>query len=222
MTDSDRVFENVAATNAATTNTGIHPPNQDDAYFGPYDAGNTTAAPAGAPLQNPAPATPTTERPPPLFPAEDPRRVHPLDRQQSAIRLRRLRGPTLPSRLAPIPSDVEHEQYGGGRRRSSSEPHRPTFPTETAWTAMPPVAEDPSQHSRGIVPAVAASPAHAAIPQGAPIQEHRHFPGRRRLTLQGQPLAQVPDGECYDSRIVDFLDVIGGFPLLSIQRLIIS
>lgn len=212
MTHSERVSETTPATDTATpTNTAIHPTAQDDAYFGPYDAGNAIAMPAGAALQDAAPVTPMTEQPPPLLSAQDTRNLRPLDRQQSAIRLRRLRGPTLPPRLAPIPSDVEQEQLGG-RRRSTSEPHRPAFPAETAWTAMPPVAEDPSHRSRDAVPAVAPSPALAALPQGPPMQEHRRLPGRRRLTLQGQPLPQVPDRDCYDSRIVDFLDVIGELP----------
>jgi hypothetical protein len=185
-------------------------------YFGPRDAEHAETVLPGSSREAGIPFTPTPEQPPTLPVAQDVR-PSPSDRHQSAIRLRRLRGPTLSSRLVPV-QDAQQEPPDA-RRWSSSEPQRPAFPPGTAWSALPPVAEAPSHPYRGAV----TPPALAALSHGSPAQEHHdiQFPRRRRrLTIQGQPLSQVQDRDCYDSRIVDFLDVIGAFNLLSFTKLL--
>jgi hypothetical protein len=188
---------------------------EEDVYFGPRDAGHTSTLPATPFLGNAVTGTPTTEQPPhpAVVVAQNPR-ARPPDRRQSAIRLRRLPGPTLPSRLVPVV--VAEQEPLGGRRRSSSEPQRPTIPAATAWTTLPPVAEAPSHRNRenggtpGAAPAPA--PALAVIDDGVPAhRRRRRLLGRRRV--EGNPQGQTLDRDCYDSRIVDFLDVIGMFLL---------
>lgn len=201
----------------ATTATRENAPDEEDAYFGPGDAEHASAVPGAPPPGNVLPDTPTTERPP-THPAARDVRALPLNRHQSAIRLRRLRGTALPSRLDFAPGTEQNP--AAGRRRSSSEPQRPAnvSPARTAWSALPSVTEAPPSHQghgNGPMPAPAQAPGLAAIPRGAPAQKHhRHFPwaGRRRLTVQGQPLSEDQAArDCYDSRIVDFLDVVGEF-----------
>jgi hypothetical protein len=191
----------------------------DGAYFGPRDAERARVVPRGPPPRSVPPDTPTTERPP-THPAVRDVRAPPLNRHPSAIRLRRLRGPAVPSRQD-FGLNTEQEPLGG-RRRSSSEPQRPANASlpGTAWSALPPVTEASSSHQTreyGATPATGQTPGPAAVSQGAPARkQHRHLPwaGRRRLTVQGQPLGQVQARDCYDSRIVDFLDVVGEFLLI--------
>ncbi|KAK4118546.1 hypothetical protein N657DRAFT_675489 [Parathielavia appendiculata] len=181
--------------------------DNDCAYFGPLDSEHAGAEPSAPALETGPPCTPTTEQPPARphpYAAQDIRPT-PIDRSQSAIRLRRLRVPNLPSRLVPV--QIIEQESPDGRRRSSSEPNRPQFPPGTAWTALPPLAEASSnrESSLGAVPV----PAVAALPPGSHPQEQGHRFGRRRgRTIQGQPLRQAQDKDCYDSRIVDFLDVV--------------
>jgi hypothetical protein len=203
----------------ATIATRENAPDDDDAYFGPRDAERATVVPDGPPSGSVLPDTPTTERPP-THPAPRDVPALPLTRHQSAIRLRRLRGPALPPRQD-FGLGTEQEPLGG-RRRSSSEPQRPANVSSpgTAWSALPPVTEASSSHQprgRGTMPATAQAPGPAAVPQGAPAQTQTRYvpwPGRRRLTVQGQPLSQAQASDCYDSRIVDFLDVVGEFLFL--------
>jgi hypothetical protein len=145
--------------------------------------------------------------------------VHPLDRQQSAIRLRRLRGPRspLPSRLdfAPVVNppqaaaaadrarlpridSADRDAAVSGRRRSSSEPQRPTFPVTGSTKPLPSLPE--LDHTLDV--AAPDDPRRGGL--------HRLL-GRRRQTVTGPPAdADGPNNQdCYDSRIVDFLDVIG-------------
>lgn len=184
--------------------------DDDNTYFGAGDAyhANNTSPPRPALAADEIPATPTTEQPPPHTVSQNARALPP-DRHQSAIRLRRLRGPTLSSGLLPL-NNVEQEPLGG-RRRSSSEPQRPAIPTATAWTALPPVVEAQSHQNRDHVPTPVPSREAAAIVDGAPTHRRRHFPGRRHLTVQEPPHSHAPDKDCYDSRIVDILDVVGRF-----------
>ncbi|KAH6613226.1 hypothetical protein F5144DRAFT_587057 [Chaetomium tenue] len=181
--------------------------DDDNTYFGPGDAyhANNTPPPRPTLAADEIPATPTTEQPPPHTVSQNARALPP-DRQQSAIRLRRLRGPALSSGLLPL-NNVDQEPLGG-RRRSSSEPQRPAIPTATAWTALPPVVEAQSHQIRDHVATPAPSPEPAAVVDGAPTHRRRHFPGRRRLTVQEPPYSHAQDRDCYDSRIVDILDVV--------------
>ncbi|KAK4139627.1 uncharacterized protein C8A04DRAFT_32899 [Dichotomopilus funicola] len=223
---------------------------QDVGYFGAGDAadanaGTTTGAfsstASGVPpaqTTEPTPTIPTINVPAtgaegsaaPAAPTQvsrDPRTLF-LNQQPSAIRLRRLRGPTLSSsRIAPVVQAGPASLETSGRRRSSSEPQRPTIPPAAeTWSTLPPVAETASYPYRSdqahLVPAPGTDPESEAAPTTpgpapAPIaeadvpqqrQRRRHFPGRRRLTVQGNPHGQVLDKDCYDSRIVDFLDVV--------------
>jgi hypothetical protein len=168
--------------------------NQRDAntYFGNSDAEHLQH-PGGV---HPEQASQTTERLPTI--AEPPAanvRSRP-DRQQS-IRLRRLRSPTVPSRLPPIPSlpNLGHEAFDRSyRRRSSSEPHQASFPTGTPLAPLPSVYEAPA--------IVAVSPSPLS-------QERDSVPGRRCQTVQSNSSRQALAEDCYNSRIVDFLDVVG-------------
>lgn len=245
-----------ATTNNPAANDGgqNHEPTQniqDAGYFGAEDgtganAGATTGA--SSTLASGVPPVQTTEPTPtipainvpivdaegsaapavPTHVARDPRALL-LNQQPSAIRLRRLRGPTLSSsRVAPVVQVEPPSLDTSGRRRSSSEPQRPTIsPAAETWSTLPPVAESSSYPYRpdqahppptpGTGPGSEAAPttprtapvAEAEVPQR---QRRRYFPGRRRLTVQGNPQGQVLDQDCYDSRIVDFLDVVGKTP----------
>ncbi|KAL2259931.1 hypothetical protein VTK26DRAFT_6232 [Humicola hyalothermophila] len=187
----------VAATTAGTAH-----PNDDSNGVGsdfgtnlPFDqVGESKPSPAGS-----QPDTPATEHPP-----NNPRRQDVLthhDRPLSAIRLRRLRTPTSSAKLTQLPP-LEFD--GAGRRRSSSEPQRPTFPRGTVWTELPSVYEAPSGRiHRGSV----AIPAPVAVvPNRAPLEDP--LTTRRRRTVQNHPVSQTPTENCYDSKIVDLLDVI--------------
>ncbi|GAB1313729.1 hypothetical protein MFIFM68171_03939 [Madurella fahalii] len=188
----------------------------DDDYFGTApDPARSTTGQADLASRNPAPHTPTTERPPAHLAIRDVR-FRPLDRQQSAIRLRRLRAPP-PSALRPIQS-AEREQgvdQPNYRHRSSSEPHRPSFPRGAAVTdARPTITPLPSVSElhprRSQVPVQAPAPATVLITpaQGLPAGRPDRDLSRRSQTVQGRILNRAPDEDCYDSRIVDFLDVV--------------
>jgi len=220
--------------------------DSEPSYFGQIRrSGHSVAAPITA-STTVTPATPITEQPPaananalpspssqsqspfPSFPAsplvhartaQDARmHLRPLDRQQSAIRLRRLRGP-LPSKLylastidnPPHAAGPDRDADVSGRRRSSSEPQRPTIivPRDAAnagpTNPLSSVPELESTSAACIDPA-----ADPADPQRGRL--HRLL-GRRRQTATGPPAEPDASNEdCYDSRIVDFLDVIGMSP----------
>ncbi|KAK0668763.1 hypothetical protein QBC41DRAFT_118102 [Cercophora samala] len=164
------------------------------------------------------PLTPITEQPPqhvaPARPPSTPARsvaFRPLDRQQSAIQLRRLRPAPLGSRLAPVmthePQTQAHDweennnatdgSRGGGRRRSSSEPQRPSMARNTE--TVPPLSSVPENPS--------SDPAHQAGPSH-PGRFHRALGRRRQTVLNPQQVSGAPDDDVYESRVVDFLDVI--------------
>ncbi|KAK3988918.1 hypothetical protein QBC44DRAFT_328437 [Cladorrhinum sp. PSN332] len=170
---------------------------------------------------NVTPGTPVTELPPP-GPAQQ-IRFTPINRNESAIRLRRLRQPVQSSnRLVPIRThqpqtqaqDWENGGTGGGRRRSSSEPQRPSMlDVETGnppgVTTLPPVQEATAnaegEGGTEVVPVLAEDPAQ-------PGRFHRLLARRRRgnTMVNGQPSSEngQQEDDCYDSRIVNFLDVI--------------
>lgn len=141
-----------------------------------------------------------------------------VNRQQSSIGLRRLR--TRPSRtemnaaVTGPQQDREKAQAGGqgegnrnrdGRRRSSSEPQRPTWIT-------PPAQEGTFTNQLSAVPET-----YENVPDQ---RRHSFIPGRNRFWLPRLPGRQQPEQQPqlqpqptpqeaeYDSRIVDFLDVI--------------
>lgn len=181
---------------------------RNSADFGAGDAGSSrpiVPGPAGS-MSSPSGQMALANYNTPTLPSaqeqerEDMLRFQPLDRQQSAIRLRRLRRPTLPSRLGPVePIGEASDRDTTQRRRSSSEPHRPppSAATVPGPTALPSVSEVPATRRQGTDPAL------VALPQGIRI------PGRRRQTLQNHGMTEPLDMDCYDSRIVDFLDVVG-------------
>lgn len=203
-------------------------PHAQQAEKGPDDDGahpNTreypflTSIPAGPVPRGAALYTPTTG----LHPAESAsrdRRFRPyqsLDRHQSAIRLRRLRPPTRPTAatLSTIPGleDGQSERHQSQRRRSSSEPHRPTLPRVIAdagsgRTTLPvlSVIEAPSNGSQAVPTDFTPTP--VPLSQQLPASRDSYL-SRRRQTVQGYPLDKISDEDCYDSRIVDFLDVVG-------------
>ncbi|KAK4448703.1 hypothetical protein QBC34DRAFT_102096 [Podospora aff. communis PSN243] len=203
--------------------------DSEASYFGQARPSAHTD-PAEAPTTSAivTPATPIIEQPPtigsPLHharTAQDDRRgaqFYPLDRQQSAIRLRRLRGP-LPSRLDFAAPNIPRQPVAGeptratnadrdgavaGRRRSSSEPQRPTFPQNATTTgALPSVPEADSTLS------LCVEPLQVAGPDDPRRGGFHRFLGRRHQTVTGpQAQAGIPADDCYDSRIVDFLDVV--------------
>jgi hypothetical protein len=171
-------------------------------------------------VENAALVTPTTERPPerPQHDGAAPDvRAPPPGRGQSSVRLRRLRAPSVSSVLPPIPA-TQREPLEGQRRRSSSEPQRPTFPTTAAYSAMPTLAEGnshPPTQPRALMQGPALAPTRTRESGRASGRAFSTLPGfgsrRRGQTVQG-PLPnriQIQDRDCYDSRIVDFLDVVG-------------
>lgn len=161
------------------------------------------------------PNTPTRERPPPLTrPAPSHNRRGAVGRQQSSIGLRRLRAPSIPTGTAPVGTDWQqnrgespasdghndNSQGSGGRRRSSSDPQRPTWLT------------DPSRDRQGhsgvrhlpSVPELSESGPSA----GRVSKKGSMFfrPWRNHQQQKEQPPTQQ-EAE-YDTRIVDLLDVL--------------
>ncbi|KAK4232998.1 hypothetical protein C8A03DRAFT_48312 [Achaetomium macrosporum] len=185
----------------------------DNPYFSRGDAAGSGAALDASSVEHTAPVTPTTERPPER-PQHDraaqEARVPPPGRQQSAIRLRRLRAPSVSSALPPVRT-TERGPLEGQRRRSSSEPQRPTFPTAAAYTALPTLAEgnsNPSTQRRAVLQVPPPAPASGRASGRAFSAVPGAVSRQRGQTVQGHPLNQVQDRDCYDSRIVDFLDVV--------------
>lgn len=179
-------------------------PNQRDEnpYFDPEVTHRTPS------LAAPEPSTPTRERPPVL--ARPATKSNPAaKRQQSSIGLRRLR--LQPSGNESIPSQqqqqneeaqesaqAESSRAAGGRRRSSSEPQRPTY------------LSDPSDATNKLrhLPSV------PEMSESKPDPTQQKTTGRRgsllfrpRTKKQSLPPQTAAEAE-YDSRIVDFLDVV--------------
>ncbi|KAK4198670.1 hypothetical protein QBC40DRAFT_283323 [Triangularia verruculosa] len=197
-------------------------PTDDTSHVNNYFSGARPALQAqqeqSTPDSNAAPLTPITEQPPQHVatsrPPPTPARsvaFRPLDRHQSAIQLRRLRPAPLSSRLTPTvthePQTQAHDWEEdnatddggrtGGRRRSSSEPQRPSMP-RTIETVHP-LSSVPEDSARS-----------AANPDGPPHvgRFHRALGRRRQTVLHPHQLASPPNNDVYDSRVVDFLDVI--------------
>lgn len=156
----------------------------------------------------------------------------PLDssRQPSVIRLRRLRGdpPSRPSSRPPsqfegspgqqpipqnglVQAQVQGESHNDdgahiGRRRASSEPQRPVAalaPLDMTRTVdtLPPIPGTPTASD-------ASNMRQNAFGSRAGRVRGRRFWRPHRDTSATRTQEQVPNADCYDSRIVDFLDVI--------------
>ncbi|KAK0710748.1 hypothetical protein B0H67DRAFT_601667 [Lasiosphaeris hirsuta] len=177
-----------------------------------FDQDQVAPAPLSSLPSLPSLATPITENTPTAnnAPSTAARHVRfrPSDRQSSVIRLRRLRNPSLPPKPASaVPASASgplprtHDASTETRRRSSSDP----------------------QHSATNYPAPAVMKSLPAVPEGAlkydpreaqPVElvdtrtggRTRFLRRRRHPAMDQPPTATVED--CYDSRIVDFLDVI--------------
>ncbi|KAK4462886.1 hypothetical protein QBC42DRAFT_325895 [Cladorrhinum samala] len=225
------------------------PSRNTSTYFGAADhhggGGPPPAQPSTSSLvpsipENATPATPIAELPPPQFPSHPTpapsqnapsgpaQRVRfvPIDRNQSAIRLRRLRQPSSSSRLTPIRShqpqtEARDWENVANRRRSSSEPQRPSIPdigaqTLSNMTALPPVQEVTTNNNAES--GAGAGAPDVAVPvlvedESQPGRFHRMLArGRRRRGTAGSQQApangQGSNDDVYDSRIVDFLDVV--------------
>lgn len=167
---------------------------------------------------------------PPANIAQD-RSRHLGDRQQSAIRLRRLPAPV--ARLPTVHSEqpaaaavrqLHSEQHGrsmGSRQRSSSSPQE-----QSAWDApdgreqaINRMASQPElPHERdasSLEPAQApARPSIGRRPRGRTVAWLNGF-GRHQGAPQGGPLEAAGAQREYDARIVNLLDVIGERPVLS-------
>lgn len=160
------------------------------------------------------PSTPTRERPPVLSrpgPANNPNPA--TNRQQSSIGLRRLRpqksrGDTIPQQQQQQQQQQNEQTQGiaqpessraaGNRRRSSSEPQRPTFIADSSET------NNKLRHL----------PSVPEMSESKPDATRQETGGRRGSLLfrtktkkQPQPPQTAEEAE-YDSRIVDFLDVV--------------
>ncbi|KAK7741701.1 hypothetical protein SLS53_004761 [Cytospora paraplurivora] len=203
-----------------------HPNRQDDnPYFDPNvthrnpDTAASIATPQNA-TRAPEPTTPTREQPPVLSRPKPALNANgSMNRGQSSIGIRRLRAQPTRNGLAPVPAagnqrqqqpeqsqgngQAESSRAADGRRRSSSEPQRPSWLSEhTRATSglrhLPSVPElgENRQDSR----------------QNNPNAGRRgsFFSRTRRQTQTQTPQQQqqaAQDAE-YDSRIVDFLDVV--------------
>lgn len=207
-----------------SSNTHNNRPSQPDEnpYFDPVV---THEASRTGPTSAAQPTTPAREHPPAV---SRPRGFfangsnnNTVNRQQSSIGLRRLR--TRPSRDALNDAAASDGQRNGrlkgqgdagrakdGRRRSSSEPQRPTWltsPNQTQAGEHLPTVQEGSENVPGR--------------QGNSFLSNRswfpHFPGRqqnRQNDQQQQQQQQQVSPEVaaqqaeYDSRIVDFLDAV--------------
>lgn len=195
----------------------------ESTHYAPNLAASRSAPQGPPPVRIAEPTTPSRERPPALAPA----RPRPgnngapvVNRQQSSIGLRRLRAPPSRGTLNSIVEDnrrsqpsargqgpSREDQPSDGRRRSTSEPQRPT------WLA------EPSQNNRN-------SQHLDMVPESGDTARARDGsignPGRRASWLPRLPTRQQPHEKQqqqaarqaaaaqaeYDSRIVDLLDVV--------------
>lgn len=199
-------------------------PRDENPYFAPEtsrhapDLTASTSAPQRR-VQGPGPTTPSGEQPPILSRPRPTTRnnAKAVNRQQSSIGLRRLR--TRPSQAAlrsaandgqqnsekhPARGQLGPDEAADRRRRSTSEPQRPS------WLREQDAGDRDSQHLTPV----------SETPDGATTGRRGSFfaAGRRgswlrRLPTRQQAQQQHPQEDAqqqaeYDSRIVDFLDVI--------------
>lgn len=207
----------------ATSNYANGSTPDENPYFDPAVTHNssTLAASQGTPRSAVNPTTPSREHPPPV--SSRPRAFfangtkNSVNRQQSSIGLRRLR--TRPSRNAlnqaaaagntngqPSGQQPQNNNAKDGRRRSASEPQRPS------WLTSPQSTQD-ADHLPSVPEANgndAQVPRRTSFLPGRNRSWFPHFAGRQQSQQQQQhvsPEAAAQEAE-YDSRIVDFLDVV--------------
>ncbi|KAK3387968.1 hypothetical protein B0H63DRAFT_392322 [Podospora didyma] len=168
---------------------------EEEAYFTARDAQPCSNVHSNIDSVAPVtPATPISERPPALHNIPPTAAQHvqfrPLDRNSSAIRIRRLRGgPAQPSQLGAhdAHAPVDHGQAGPAQSAIDDPTLKP----------LPPLPEG-----------AAVTPAPDA-PDAARRRAHIWRRRRQQDDATGQPRTGAANEEdCYDSRIVDFLDVI--------------
>ncbi|KAI3397982.1 hypothetical protein diail_10058 [Diaporthe ilicicola] len=162
------------------------------------------------------PNTPTRERPPPLARPPPSSNRGAVGRQQSSIGLRRLRAPSLPTGTAPVgtdwqqnrasPADDSHSDSSrgaGGRRRSSSDPQRPTWLTE-------PSRDGHGQSGVRHLPSVPEMSETGPNTAGRASRKGSMFfwPRRNHQQQQQNERPQTAQDAEYDTRIVDLLDVL--------------
>ncbi|KKY19606.1 putative integral membrane protein [Diplodia seriata] len=189
----------------------------------------------GAVATSPARAAQQTSR---LYPVTSRPNLQP---RESAIRLRRLPSGQV-GRLETIPSlrqqnqqqqEEQHEQleqdmrrqaleneWQANRRRSSSEPHRPTFDVgeltraRTGINNMPSVPELPQNNNTDATAFEPTQPARPGLANGSGRFRRASVAALNGLGLHRnaddaqQPPHQALPENLYDSRIVDLLDVI--------------
>jgi len=203
--------------------------NGDASYFGPAPNVQSHATPSDAPQQGDmTPPTPVSERPPevPRPPQEtgsrhrgvsNPARqvqFRPLNRHESVIRLRRLQN--IPPQAA---ANSANTQASTGRRRSTSEPQQ--FSSASQENGAPATQKPLPSLPEAAAVVVPNGDGHgseqvvAVVDTKNPGALHRLL-GRRRQTVAGNSHSPRRDQDCYDDRIVDFLDVIGMSPQLLI------
>ncbi|KAK3321293.1 hypothetical protein B0T19DRAFT_466634 [Cercophora scortea] len=155
---------------------------------------------------------------PPQQPSSRAQRVQfrPVDRQQSAFRIRRLRG----SRSGPMRSsqslvgDSDAEVVLSSSEHQQRQPEHPQQHGQDrdinglsapaiVMKPLPPIPE--TGRSENIEDA--AQLHHQELPS-KPGGPRRFLIWRRKPVDSNQPGAVVPDSECYDERIVDFLDAV--------------
>lgn len=207
-----------------------HSPPDENPYFS--DITQQTPAPVASrnvshAARNAAPATPSREHPPALSrprPAQNGSGA--ATRQQSSIGLRTLRARPSQPAMRPTANDWQrlHEQSDGestqgpkdsrdadGRRRSTSEPQRPTWLNESGLSTngdsqhldpVPEGAEAATNRRAGLFSAARRGSWLSRFPsrQQQPSQQDRPQ-DQRSLHEANQQLE-------YDSRIVDLLDVV--------------
>lgn len=187
----------MATNNNNNNNRNRSSPADENPYFDPV-----VTHPGSSNL---APSTPSREQPPTI---SRPRAFfangtnHTVNRQQSSIGLRRLR--TRPSKNGLNQAAASSSQQSGdGRRRSTSEPQRPS------WLTSPSQGTPGTEHLAS-VPEVADSASDQR--PGRTRSWFPHFPSRQHSQQQQQQQQLSPEAAAqaaeYDSRIVDFLDVV--------------
>lgn len=201
----------MAASNNNSSSSNRLSPADENPYFDPAVTLQQQQGGSRNPSQNAVgPSTPSREHPPPI---SRPRALfangsNAVNRQQSSIGLRRLR--TRPSKNdlnQPARKDGPDGAAKDGRRRSSSEPQRPSWLTS-------PQATQPADHLPSVPEAsdnAQAQRRNSFLP-GRNRSWFPHFPGRQQQQQQQQLSPEAIEAARqeaeYDSRIVDFLDAV--------------
>lgn len=201
-------------------------PRDENPYFAPETsrlapdlAASTSATGTQRRVHGPGPTTPSGEQPPILSrPRPNTRNnARAVNRQQSSIGLRRIRTRPSQGTLRPAANGGQKanekrpaqgrqgtDEAADRRRRSTSEPQRPS------WLFEQDAGDRDSQH---LAPVPEASESATAGRRGSFFAAGRRGSWLRRLPTRQQQQQQQPQETAqqdteYDSRIVDFLDVV--------------